>query len=118
MRPLWAVPALGPRNDDRKHFVDFQNDVTAADIGLAAREAEQGIGVDPVRVVQGHDRDVARLEEGRLAEVRIAGRTDADQRAPGAAGALEPGRQILERALVALVLKPIDQPPGAGRVGS
>ena len=25
----------GPRN---KHFVDFQNDVTAADVGLAARE--------------------------------------------------------------------------------
>ena len=38
LRPLWSVPTArrdGPRN---KHFVDFQNDVTAADVGLAARE--------------------------------------------------------------------------------
>lgn len=39
LRPIWLVPsdvALG--HGGRKHFVDFQNDVTAADIHLAARE--------------------------------------------------------------------------------
>ena len=40
---LWTVP---PRHPDRrldKHFVDFQNDVTAADIALAAREGYRSV---------------------------------------------------------------------------
>ena len=40
---LWAVP---PRDPDRrldKHFVDFQNDVTAADVALAAREGYRSV---------------------------------------------------------------------------
>jgi sarcosine oxidase subunit alpha len=37
-RPLWLVPG-----DDRRAFVDLHNDVTAADIALAAREGFQSI---------------------------------------------------------------------------
>ncbi len=37
--PLWLVPTTHPVGEGRsKHFHDFQNDVTAADIQLAARE--------------------------------------------------------------------------------
>ena len=43
IRLLWTVPTphLGRRLD--KHFVDFQNDVTAADIALAAREGYRSV---------------------------------------------------------------------------
>ena len=37
-RHLWTVPADRPGQPARTHFVDFQNDVTAADVHLAARE--------------------------------------------------------------------------------
>ena len=43
IRLLWTVP---PRHPDRrldKHFVDFQNDVTAADVALAAREGYRSV---------------------------------------------------------------------------
>ena len=43
IRLFWTVP---PRHPDRrldKHFVDFQNDVTAADIALAAREGYRSV---------------------------------------------------------------------------
>ena len=43
IRLLWTIP---PRQPDRrldKHFVDFQNDVTAADIALAAREGYRSV---------------------------------------------------------------------------
>ena len=37
--PLWLVPTVHPVGEgSAKHFHDFQNDVTAADIQLAARE--------------------------------------------------------------------------------
>ena len=36
LMPLWTVPL--PDNTHGKRFVDFQNDVTAEDVGLAARE--------------------------------------------------------------------------------
>ena len=37
--PLWLVPTVHPVGEGKsKHFHDFQNDVTAADIHLAARE--------------------------------------------------------------------------------
>ncbi len=39
---LWLVPSGGARDDARK-FVDLQNDTTAADIALAAREGYQSI---------------------------------------------------------------------------
>ncbi|SLN43488.1 sarcosine oxidase subunit alpha [Oceanibacterium hippocampi] len=38
LEPLWSVPGRDPRGRTNKHFVDFQNDVTAADVALAARE--------------------------------------------------------------------------------
>ncbi len=38
IQPLWVVPGLKPLGRGAKHFVDFQNDVTAADVQLAARE--------------------------------------------------------------------------------
>jgi sarcosine oxidase, subunit alpha len=42
--PLWAVPTPADVVRDRaKAFVDFQNDVTAADIALAAREGYRSI---------------------------------------------------------------------------
>jgi sarcosine oxidase subunit alpha len=42
--PLWAVPNPADVARDRaKAFVDFQNDVTAADIALAAREGYRSI---------------------------------------------------------------------------
>jgi len=40
LAPLWQVPATPP---GAKAFVDFQNDVTAADIGLAMREGYSSI---------------------------------------------------------------------------
>ena len=39
--PLWALPPRG--TSQSKHFVDFQNDVTVADIGLAAREGYRSV---------------------------------------------------------------------------
>ena len=38
----WAVPARNPAGEARR-FVDFQNDVTAADIALAAREGYESV---------------------------------------------------------------------------
>jgi sarcosine oxidase subunit alpha len=36
--PIWFSPATGKYNEGNKHFIDFQNDVTAADLELAQRE--------------------------------------------------------------------------------
>ena len=38
IRVLAAIPSTRPIGQGAEHFVDFQNDVTAADLGLAARE--------------------------------------------------------------------------------
>jgi len=44
LRPLWLVPKpAGRAGEGGRRFVDFQNDVTAVDIGLAAREGYQSI---------------------------------------------------------------------------
>ena len=43
MRVLWMVPPLAAKGGGAKHFVDFQNDVTAADVALAAREGYASI---------------------------------------------------------------------------
>jgi sarcosine oxidase subunit alpha len=40
--PLWLVPAKAGEHTN-KHFVDFQNDVTAADVVLAAREGYRSV---------------------------------------------------------------------------
>ncbi len=41
-RSLWAVPARS-RAGEARRFVDFQNDVTSADIALAAREGYESV---------------------------------------------------------------------------
>ncbi|HET8609197.1 MAG TPA: glycine cleavage T C-terminal barrel domain-containing protein, partial [Burkholderiales bacterium] len=43
LQPLWRVPSLKPVSRAPKQFVDLQNDVTAADIVLAAREGYRSI---------------------------------------------------------------------------
>ncbi len=42
-RTLWVVPGRGGPGHGRKHFVDLQNDVTAADVALAAREGYRSV---------------------------------------------------------------------------
>ncbi|MFO0992384.1 MAG: sarcosine oxidase subunit alpha family protein [Hyphomicrobiales bacterium] len=41
--PIWFSPATGKYNEGNKHFVDFQNDVTAADLELAQREGYESV---------------------------------------------------------------------------
>jgi len=43
MRHLWVVPSSTPVGQGAKHFVDHQNDVTAADLRLAAREGYRSV---------------------------------------------------------------------------
>jgi sarcosine oxidase subunit alpha len=41
--PLWFTPAPGRHALGSKHFIDFQNDVTAADVKLAAQEGYESV---------------------------------------------------------------------------
>jgi sarcosine oxidase, subunit alpha len=43
LQALWFAPATGKYNEGNKHFVDFQNDVTAADLELAQREGYESV---------------------------------------------------------------------------
>ncbi len=43
LEPFWFSPARGAYAHGTKHFVDFQNDVTAADVRLAAREGYESV---------------------------------------------------------------------------
>ena len=43
LEPMWLVPAVRSGAPVNKHFVDFQNDVTAADIALATREGYRSV---------------------------------------------------------------------------
>jgi sarcosine oxidase subunit alpha len=43
MEPLWFAPATGKYNEGNKHFIDYQNDVTAADLELAQREGYESV---------------------------------------------------------------------------
>ncbi len=43
MAPHWFTPSRGKYAHGTKHFVDFQNDVTAADVRLAAREGYESV---------------------------------------------------------------------------
>jgi sarcosine oxidase subunit alpha len=38
LEPIWFSPATGKYNEGNKHFIDFQNDVSVADLELAQRE--------------------------------------------------------------------------------
>ena len=42
-KPIWFSPATGKYNEGNKHFIDFQNDVTAADLELAQREGYESV---------------------------------------------------------------------------
>ncbi|MCP5151958.1 MAG: sarcosine oxidase subunit alpha family protein [Chromatiales bacterium] len=42
-RALWSLPTRPPGGAPAKHFVDFQNDVTANDVALAAREGYRSV---------------------------------------------------------------------------
>ncbi len=42
-RNLWLVPTTRPTGERGKHFLDQQNDVTAADVELAAREGYRSV---------------------------------------------------------------------------
>ena len=43
LQPHWFTPARGRYAHGTKHFVDLQNDVTAADVRLAAREGYESV---------------------------------------------------------------------------
>ena len=43
LAPIWFVPSLPPYAEGNKHFLDQQNDVTAADVELAAREGYRSV---------------------------------------------------------------------------
>jgi sarcosine oxidase subunit alpha len=38
LEPFWFAPSYGARGEGTRHFLDFQNDVTVADVELAVRE--------------------------------------------------------------------------------
>ncbi len=43
IEPLWFAPSTGKYAHGTKHFLDYQNDVTAADVELAAREGYESV---------------------------------------------------------------------------
>src|SRR5665213_286937 len=43
LEALWFAPATGQANEGGKHFIDFQNDVTVADLELAQREGYESV---------------------------------------------------------------------------
>jgi sarcosine oxidase subunit alpha len=43
VREMWVVPSSAPVGRDGKHFIDYQNDVTAADVMLANREGYRSV---------------------------------------------------------------------------
>ena len=43
LKPVWLVPHGKPVGHGAKHFVDYQNDVTAADLQLASREGYRSV---------------------------------------------------------------------------
>lgn len=61
---VWLVPGLKPLGRAGKHFVDFQNDVTAFDIRLAARE-----GFESVEHVKRYTTNGMATDQGKTSNV-------------------------------------------------
>jgi sarcosine oxidase subunit alpha len=79
---LWVVPSDRPLGEGGKHFVDFQNDVTAADIGLAARE-----GYKSVEHLKRYTTTGMGTDQGKLSNVNALGiLSDVLAAEPAAAG--------------------------------
>ena len=43
LESVWYAPATGKYNEGNKHFIDYQNDVTVADLELAQREGYESV---------------------------------------------------------------------------
>ncbi|MBM3651190.1 MAG: FAD-dependent oxidoreductase, partial [Alphaproteobacteria bacterium] len=67
-RVMWSVSSDRPVGEGGKHFVDFQNDVTAADIGLAARE-----GYTSVEHLKRYTTTGMGTDQGKLSNVNALG---------------------------------------------
>ncbi|HSR71363.1 MAG TPA: 2Fe-2S iron-sulfur cluster-binding protein, partial [Kiloniellales bacterium] len=67
-RWLWAVPSDRPIGRGGKHFVDFQNDVTAADLRLALRE-----GYGSIEHVKRYTTTGMGTDQGKTANVNAIG---------------------------------------------
>ncbi|MGH8501354.1 MAG: sarcosine oxidase subunit alpha family protein [Gammaproteobacteria bacterium] len=61
LQPLWPVPMSGPPERGPRQFVDLQNDTTAADILLAAREGYTGIEHTKRYTLLGYGTDQGKL---------------------------------------------------------
>ncbi|MBM3600409.1 MAG: sarcosine oxidase subunit alpha family protein [Alphaproteobacteria bacterium] len=81
-RLLWVVPSDRPLGEGGKHFVDFQNDVTAADIGLAVRE-----GYKSVEHLKRYTTSGMGTDQGKLGNVHALGiLAEVTAAEPGAVG--------------------------------
>jgi sarcosine oxidase subunit alpha len=61
LQPLWPVPSIGRPGRGPRQFVDLQNDTTAADIRLAAREGYTGIEHTKRYTLLGYGTDQGKL---------------------------------------------------------
>jgi sarcosine oxidase subunit alpha len=68
LRPLWLVPSRKPIGHGAKRFVDFQNDVSAADLLLAHRE-----GLTSVEHVKRYTTTGMGTDQGKTSNVNALG---------------------------------------------
>jgi sarcosine oxidase subunit alpha len=65
---VWFSPATGKYNEGNKHFVDFQNDVTVADLELALRE-----GYDSAELTKRYTTLGMGTDQGRVSNINGLG---------------------------------------------
>jgi sarcosine oxidase subunit alpha len=68
LQPLWLAPSDAPLGHKGKHFIDFQNDVTAADLKLALRE-----GYTSVEHVKRYTTTGMATDQGKTGNVNALG---------------------------------------------
>jgi sarcosine oxidase subunit alpha len=68
IRPLWLVPSTRPLGHGAKRFVDFQNDVSAADLMLANRE-----GLTSIEHVKRYTTTGMGTDQGKTSNVNALG---------------------------------------------